>query len=81
MTRIRYKKISKNVYESTRKIHLGPYLVVIYINVLSNILTIKDGSILLYKSQEKNYKNAQKKAKKVLKELGAKFPTKPKRII
>lgn len=81
MIRIRYQKISTNIYQSINPIPLGQTLVYITINVETNTLTIADGKKIVYKSQEKDYYNARNKARSVLKQLGAQFNNKPKIII
>lgn len=73
MKRIKYKKLSKNLYQTTKPIMLGQNLVHVTINVDTKTLTIFDGVHILYNSTEKNYSALRKKARKVLKELGAKF--------
>lgn len=81
MKRLRYTKISKNIYKTTQPVYLGQNLVHVLINVDTKTITIYDGSEVLYNSTEKNYDALRKKARKVLKELGAKFETEVKSII
>lgn len=73
MQRVRYKKLSVNIYQSTKPILLGQNLAKVDINLESRTLKIFDGSHILYETSGKDYTELKKKAKNALKELGASF--------
>lgn len=81
MTRIRYKKVSENVYRSTKPILIGQNMVTIEINVEKQSLRIYDGNDKIYHVTGIPFDKARKTARKYLIAMGAQFETKIKKVI
>ncbi len=81
MTRIRYKKISVNIYQTTKPILLGQYLAHAVINVETKTGEIYDGTTILVRVGGKDFNQIKKVIRIAFRERGAQLTDEVRKVI
>jgi len=81
MVRIRYKKISKNVYQTTKPIMLGQYLAHAIINVETKEAKVYDGNHIIFETFGKDFNHLKKCVRNSLKLNGAQLTDEIRKVI
>lgn len=81
MTRLRYKKISTNVYQLSKPILLGQYMAHVVINVDTKTAIIYDGSHNIYTTEGKDFTTLKRLVRTALKANGASLTDEVRKVI
>lgn len=79
--RIRYKKISENVYQTTKPVMLGQFLAHAVINVNTKHAQIYDGNHIIFETNAKDFNALKKAIRTAFKNNGAQLTDEVRKVI